>query len=94
MHMLWGILMVAIGLLMLICGSAKSEFVIYRILVERSKMLWGGQCTSLLSDGRNRCYHCGRFGGSQGYRSLVPGLSAFFLNRIGRKRHNFGQNSA
>lgn len=44
MHMVWGILMVAIGLLMLIWGSAKSEFVIYRILVERSKKLWVTMC--------------------------------------------------
>ncbi|MDA7859046.1 hypothetical protein N9006_00495 [bacterium] len=41
MHMVWGILMMAIGLLMVIWGSAKSEFVIYRILSERSKTLWG-----------------------------------------------------
>jgi len=41
MHMLWGTLMVAIGLLMLIWGSLKSEFVIYRILAERSRKLWG-----------------------------------------------------
>ncbi len=41
MHILWGILMMVIGLLMLIWGSAKSEFVVYRILAERSKKLWG-----------------------------------------------------
>lgn len=33
--------MMAIGLLMLIWGSTQSEFVIYRILSERSKTLWG-----------------------------------------------------
>ena len=33
--------MVAIGLVMLIWGTTKSEFVIYRILAGRSKSLWG-----------------------------------------------------
>ena len=42
MHILWVTLMVAIGLLMLIWGRLKSDFVIYRILAERSRKLWGG----------------------------------------------------
>jgi len=29
-----------IGLFMFICGYRKSEFVIYRLLVARSKILW------------------------------------------------------
>lgn len=33
--------MMAIGLLTLVWGSTQSEFVIYRILSERSKALWG-----------------------------------------------------
>ena len=37
----WGILMMLAGLFMLVCGSLKSEFVIYRLMVHRSKMLWG-----------------------------------------------------
>jgi len=37
----WGILIVVAGLFLLICGSLKSEFIIYRLLVARSKMLWG-----------------------------------------------------
>ena len=41
MHILWGFLIAAIGLFMFICGRLKSEFVIYRFLVARSKILWG-----------------------------------------------------
>ena len=41
MHMVWGSLMAVIGLLMFMCGTRKSEFIIYRLLVARSKILWG-----------------------------------------------------
>ena len=41
MHILWGILIIAAGLFMLVCGRLKSEFIIYRLLVARSKILWG-----------------------------------------------------
>lgn len=41
MHVLWGILMAAIGLFMLVCGTLKSEFIIYRLMVHRSRILWG-----------------------------------------------------
>jgi len=41
MPILWGILIVIAGLFLLICGSLKSEFFIYRLLVARSKILWG-----------------------------------------------------
>ena len=41
MHILWGALIVAAGLFLLICGSIKSNFIIYRFLVARSKILWG-----------------------------------------------------
>ena len=41
MHILWGILIVIAGLFLLICGSIKSDFIIYRLIVYRSKMLWG-----------------------------------------------------
>ena len=41
MHVLWGVLIAAAGLLMLVCGSPKSEFVVYRLMVARSKILWG-----------------------------------------------------
>ena len=41
MDMLWGCLMVAVGLFMVICGSTKSEFIIYRLMAARSRILWG-----------------------------------------------------
>ena len=43
MQLLWGILIIVAGLFLLICGRLKSEFFIYRLLVARSKMLWGEQ---------------------------------------------------
>ena len=41
MHLLWGILIVLAGLFLLICGSLKSDILIYRLIVARSKILWG-----------------------------------------------------
>ena len=41
MHVFWGILMAAVGLFMLVCGTLKSEFIIYRLMVDRSRALWG-----------------------------------------------------
>jgi hypothetical protein len=41
MNILWGILMIGIGSFMLIGGLTKSDFIIYRILVARSRILWG-----------------------------------------------------
>ena len=41
MHVLWGILMAAVGLFLLVCGTLKSEFFIYRLMVTRSRILWG-----------------------------------------------------
>ncbi len=41
MSLLWGTLMALAGLLMMVCGSVQSEFFIYRILVARSRILWG-----------------------------------------------------
>ena len=41
MNILWGILIIGIGLFMLISGSTKSDFIIYRILIARSRILWG-----------------------------------------------------
>jgi uncharacterized membrane protein len=41
MHPLWGVLMIAVGLFMLISGLSKSDFIIYRLMVARSKILWG-----------------------------------------------------
>jgi len=31
----------AAGLFMLVCASLKSQFIIYRLFVARSKILWG-----------------------------------------------------
>ena len=33
--------MAVIGLFMLVCGTVKSDFVVYRLLVARSQLLWG-----------------------------------------------------
>ena len=41
MHILWGCLIAAACLFMVICGSTKSKFIIYRLMVARSKVLWG-----------------------------------------------------
>ena len=41
MHVLWGLLMIAAGVFMFFCGLSKSEFIIYRLMAARSKMLWG-----------------------------------------------------
>ena len=41
MHSRWGILYCAIGLFMLICSLLKTNFIVYRLLIARSKMLWG-----------------------------------------------------
>ena len=41
MHLLWGILMVVIGALLFVGASMQSEFILYRLLVYRSKILWG-----------------------------------------------------
>jgi hypothetical protein len=41
MHPLWGLLFIVIGLFMLICSLLKTNFIIYRLLVARSKILWG-----------------------------------------------------
>ncbi len=41
MHILWGILIIFAGLFMTISATLKSNFIIYRLLVYRSKILWG-----------------------------------------------------
>ena len=41
MNILWGCLIAAVGLFMFISGTTKNQFVIYRLLVARSKILWG-----------------------------------------------------
>jgi len=41
MNLLWGVLIVTAGLFLLVCGRLKCKFSIYRLLVDRSKILWG-----------------------------------------------------
>ena len=41
MNILWGLLMAVIGLLLLVAGTTKSKFIAYRLLVARSRILWG-----------------------------------------------------
>ncbi len=41
MQILSGCLMAAAGLFMLLCGLSQSDFIVYRLMVARSKMLWG-----------------------------------------------------
>ncbi len=41
MHLLWGILIILVGLFLFICGRLKSEFIIYRLIYARSEILWG-----------------------------------------------------
>jgi uncharacterized membrane protein len=41
MHAIGGTLMAIAGLFMLACGTVKSEFIIYRMMVARSRILWG-----------------------------------------------------
>ncbi len=41
MHILWGILIIFAGLFMTISATLKSNFIIYRLLVYRSRILWG-----------------------------------------------------
>ena len=36
-----GILMSIVGLLMLVAGTVKTEFVVYRLMVARSRLMWG-----------------------------------------------------
>jgi len=40
MDFYWGILTIAIGLFLLICSFTKSDFIVYRLFVYRSKILW------------------------------------------------------
>ena len=41
MNILWGILTFFPGLFLFICGRKKSDSTIYRLLVARSRILWG-----------------------------------------------------
>ncbi|MGA0803457.1 MAG: hypothetical protein ACO3QU_01065 [Ilumatobacteraceae bacterium] len=39
--MVWGLLIAMVGVLFVWWGRSKSEFVVYRLLVARSRVLWG-----------------------------------------------------
>jgi len=41
MDLLWSLLIIIAGVLLLVGGTLKSNFIIYRILVARSKIVWG-----------------------------------------------------
>ena len=41
MEPIWGLAFIAIGLFMLVSALLKSNFIVYRLMVGRSKMLWG-----------------------------------------------------
>jgi hypothetical protein len=49
MDPMWGALFIVIGLFMLISSLSKSDFIIYRLLVARSQLMWG--------DNVHRFYH-------------------------------------
>ena len=40
-EIIWGWLIAAVGLLLFVSGTIKSQFFVYRLLVARSKILWG-----------------------------------------------------
>ena len=40
MHILYGILMALIGLFLVVSATLQSDFIIYRLLVARSRLLW------------------------------------------------------
>jgi len=46
MNILWGCLIAAVGLFFLVSGTTKSQFAIYRLLVARSRILWGDRVHS------------------------------------------------
>ncbi len=41
MNVFWGLIIAAIGLLFVFWGRNRSTFVIYRLLVARSRIMWG-----------------------------------------------------
>ena len=41
MNPIWGAIMAAVGIFMLVSGITRSNFIVYRLLVARSKMFWG-----------------------------------------------------
>ena len=43
MDMFWGAVIAAIGLLFVRWGRTQSDFIVYRLLVARSQLLWRGR---------------------------------------------------
>mgnify|MGYP006443330479 CR=1 FL=1 len=41
--MVWGVTMAALGVLLASWGTTRSDSVVYRLLVARSRILWGEQ---------------------------------------------------
>jgi len=40
MELLWGISMALVGLFLLVSATLRTDFVVYRLLVARSRLLW------------------------------------------------------
>ena len=41
MGVVWGLVTAAIGVLFVVWGRSESDFVVYRLLAARSRILWG-----------------------------------------------------
>ena len=41
MNFIWGLIIAAVGALFITLGRTKSDFGLYRLLVARSRILWG-----------------------------------------------------
>ena len=41
MHIVWGLIIAGVGALFIVWGRTKSNFGLYRLLVARSRVLWG-----------------------------------------------------
>ncbi len=49
MNFVYGILMALIGLFLVVSSLTKSEFILYRLIAARSKLLWGDYVHSFLA---------------------------------------------
>lgn len=41
MGIVWGLMIAVVGVLFIVWGRTRSDFVVYRLLVARSRILWG-----------------------------------------------------
>ena len=41
MGIVWGLIIAVVGVLFIAWGRTRSEFIVYRLLVARSRILWG-----------------------------------------------------